>query len=138
MGNTNNQSSDSMRLLMHVPSFSYLVWFDVFAAGATSEVAAGAPSIQPVAGSSASEVSAAVPENESPATIPTADVSAAMATNEVLTFSGIPVTSEYVQVTEIELPPMIGKILKPDFIVFFMLRNNDWHKRKSTNSCFMN
>ena len=69
-----------------------------------------------MAGSSASEVSAAVPENESPATIPTADVSAAMATNEV--FSGIPVTSEFVQVTEIILPLMSGKILRADLLFF--------------------
>ena len=68
-----------------------------------------------MAGTSTSEVSAAVPENEPQATIPMPDVSAAMATNQV--FSAIPVTSEYVQVTEIILPPMSGKILRPDLLL---------------------
>ena len=100
---------------MHVSSFYYSLWFDVFVTGVTREVAAGAPSSQPVAGTSTSEVSAAVPENEPQATIPMPDVSAAMAMSQKS--NAEPVTSDYVQITEIELPPMMGKILKKDLIV---------------------
>ena len=100
---------------MHVSSFYYSLWFDVFVTGVTREVAAGAPSSQPVAGTSTSEVSAAVPENEPQATIPMPDVSAAMAMSQKS--NAEPVTSDYVQVTEIILRPMMGKILRPDLLL---------------------